>query len=242
VAPGDGLIVRDVDGTRWCRCLRCDSWLPVEPAGEPEVERVPGRDEIDLPLRGPALRDRYVLRLIALDRALHFVLLTLLAVAFLTFAGHDHALHTDYENLMNALNGGGVAASKVRGLLGYLGRAFKYSPTHLVELALIFLALAAVELTEAVGLWLNKRWAEYLTFVVTALFIPYEIYELALKVSVLKIVALVVNVLVVAYLLWAKRLFGLRGGHAAEAERKRRLSGWQAVEDAQPGVPAAASS
>ena len=185
------------------------------------MERVPGRDEIDLPLRGPALRDRYVLRLIALDRALHLVLLTLLAVAFLTFAGHDQALHTEYENLMNALNGGGVAASKVRGLLGYLGRAFKYSPTHLVELALIFLALAAVELTEAVGLWLNKRWAEYLTFVVTALFIPYEIYELALKVSVLKIVALVVNVLVVAYLLWAKRLFGLRGGHGP----KRNASG-----------------
>jgi uncharacterized membrane protein (DUF2068 family) len=242
VVADDALIVRETDGTRWCRCLRCDAWLPVDPADQPAVDRVPGRDEIELPLRGPALRDRYVLRLIALDRAVHVVLLTLVAVAFLTFAGHDRALHTDYENLMNALNGGGVAASKVRGVLGYLGRAFKYSPTHLVELALIFLALAAVEMTEAVGLWWNKRWAEYLTFVVTALFIPYEIYEIALKVSILKVVALVLNILVVAYLLWAKRLFGLRGGHAAEAERKRRLSGWQAVEDAQPGVPATTSS
>jgi hypothetical protein len=53
-------------------------------------------------------------------------------------------------------------------------------------------------------------------------------------VSVLKVVALVLNVLVVAYLLFAKRLFGVRGGHAAEAERKRELSGWKAIEDALP--------
>ena len=192
-------------------------------------------------MRGPALRDRYILRLIALDRAVHVVLLGLVAVAFLTFAGHDRTLHADYEDLMNALNGGGATATRVRGLLGYLGKAFHYSPTHLVVLALIFLVLAAVEATEAVGLWWNMRWAEYLTFVVTALFIPYEIYELVLKVSVLKVVALVLNVLVVAYLLWAKRLFGLRGGHAAEVERKRRLSGWQAVEAAQPALSATAA-
>ena len=74
----------------------------------------------------------------------------------------------------------------------------------------------------------------------TSALIPYEIYELTLKVSVLKVVAFVLNVLVVAYLLFAKRLFGVRGGHAAEAERKRELSGWKAIEDAQPtgvGVP-----
>ena len=140
------------------------------------------------------------------------MILGLIAVALLTFATNDRALHTDYDDLMNALNGGGATASRVRGLLGYLGRAFHYSPSHLIVLALIFLVLAAVEATEAVGLWWNMRWAEYLTFVVTTLFIPYEIYELVLRVSILKVVALVLNVAVVAYLLWAKRLFGLRGG------------------------------
>ncbi len=234
VTPEDALVARDVEGVRWCRCLRCDAWVPVDPADQPDGARVPGREEIELPLRGPALRDRYVLRLIALDRVVHVLLLCLLAVAFFTFAGHDRTLHNDYEDLMNALNGGGATVSRVRGLLGYLGKAFDYSPTHLIVLALIFLALAAVEATEAVGLWWNMRWAEYLTFVATCLFIPYEIYELFLKVSVLKVLALVLNVLVAAYLLWAKRLFGVRGGHAAEAERKRLLSGWQALEAAQP--------
>ena len=87
------------------------------------------------------------------------------------------------------------------------------------------------------GLWLGRRWAEYLTFIATSLLIPYEIYELYIRVSVLKLLAFVINVLVVAYLLYAKRLFGVRGGHAAEAERKHELSGWKAVEAAQAGSP-----
>jgi uncharacterized membrane protein (DUF2068 family) len=97
-----------------------------------------------------------------------------------------------------------------------------------------------LEAVEGVGLWFNKRWAEYLTFIATSLLIPYEIYELYLRISVFKSVALVLNVLVVGYLLYAKRLFGVRGGHAAEVVRKAQLSGWQAVEAAQansPGVP-----
>ena len=240
VTPDDALIVREADGVRWCRCLRCDAWMPAPVPEVPAAERVPDRGEIDLPLRGPALRDRYVLRLIACDRAIHVVLLTLLAIAFLTFASRDKALHDDYQNLMNALNGGGATATRVRGLLGYLGKAFHYSPTHLVVLAVIFFAFAALEAVEAVGLWWNRRWAEYLTFVVTSLLIPYEVYELSLRVSVLKVVAFVLNLLVVAYLLYAKRLFGLRGGHAAEVKLKAELSGWEAVERAQvhsPGVP-----
>jgi uncharacterized membrane protein (DUF2068 family) len=241
VTEGDALIVREIDGVRWCRCLRCDAWIPAAIPDVSSAERVPTREEIELPLRGPALRDRYVLRLIALDRVLHVTILTLLAVAFLTFAGHDKALHNDYGDLMNALNGGGVAASRVRGLLGYLHKAFEYSPTHLVVLALVFLAFAALEGVEAVGLWWNKRWAEYLTLIATSLLVPYEIYELTLKVSLLKVAAFVVNILVVAYLLYAKRLFGVRGGHAVVIERRDRLSGWQAIEDAQPTRPAVPS-
>ena len=39
-----------------------------------------------------------------------------------------------------------------------------------------------------------------------------------------------------AYLLYAKRLFGLRGGHVAEEARKRELSGWAALEATTPVV------
>ena len=45
--------------------------------------------------------------------------------------------------------------------------------------------------------------------------IPLEVYEIIHRVSPLKIVALVVNVAIVVWLVWAKRLFGVRGGHQA---------------------------
>ena len=236
VTPEDAVVVRDVGPQRWCRCLRCDGWFAVPIPDDPTEERVPSRDQIDVPLRGPALRDRYVLRLIAVDRVLHVLILTALAVAFITFATHNRSLHADYENIMNALNGGGAAALKVRGVLGYLRKAFSYTPTHLFVLAAICLVYASLEAVEAVGLWLNKRWAEYLTFVATTLLIPYEIYELYLRISVLKSIAFVLNVLVAAYLLYAKRLFGVRGGHAAEEERKRELTGWTALEATMPAL------
>ncbi len=239
VTPDDALVVYEDGPVRWHRCLRCDGWQQKARPEHPARERVEQRDEIELPLRGAALRDRYVLRLIATDRAIHVVVLIGLSIALFTFAAHDQALHHDYQNIMNDLAGGTPGASQARGLLGYLGRAFKYSPTHLRILAFVLLAFAALEGTEMVGLWLNKRWAEYLTFIATTALVPYEVYELTNGVSAFKLIALVINLAVVIYLLLAKRLFGLRGGHAAEHARREYTSGWAAVERATPGRPGA---
>jgi uncharacterized membrane protein (DUF2068 family) len=234
VTADDGLLVQEDDAARWHRCLRCDDWVRRPRPEQPGRARVEGREEIELPLRGSALRDRYVLRLIALDRALHVVVLSALAVVLFTFARHNQALHHDYQNIMNDLAGGAPGASQARGVLGYFGRAFEYSPTHLRILASVLLAFAALEAAEMVGLWLNKRWAEYLTFIATTALVPFEVYELTNGVSVFKLVALVINLAVVIYLLLAKRLFGLRGGHRAEQARRERSSGWGAIERATP--------
>jgi uncharacterized membrane protein (DUF2068 family) len=232
VTPDDQLVVREDNGIRWHRCLRCDDWVGREIPPDPARDTVESRDEVEVPARGPVLRDRYVLRLIAVDRAIHVVVLTTLAVVLFTFARHSHSLHRDYINIMNDLSGGDPGASQAKGVLGYLGRAFKYSPSHLIKLGLVVAAYAALEATEMVGLWFNKRWAEYLTFVATTALVPYEIYEVTLGVSAFKVVTLVINVAVVIYLLLAKRLFGLRGGHAAEMARRDALGGWGAIEKA----------
>ncbi|MDB5985222.1 MAG: hypothetical protein JWR16_275 [Nevskia sp.] len=60
---------------------------------------------------------------------------------------------------------------------------------------------AAIFLAEGIGLWLQRRWAEWLAVVATALFIPLEILELFRHASASKMIALVVNVLVVGYLI-----------------------------------------
>jgi uncharacterized membrane protein (DUF2068 family) len=175
-----------------------------------------------------------VLRLIALDRAIHVVILTVLALVLFTVASHDASLHRDYINIMNDLSGGDPGASQVRGVLGYLRRAFEYSPRHLIQLGLAVAAYAALEATEMVGLWFNKRWAEYLTLLATSLLIPFEIYELTLGVSVFKVITFIINVAIVVYLLFAKRLFGLRGGRRAELEQRHQFGGWRAIDRATP--------
>ena len=66
-------------------------------------------------------------------------------------------------------------------------------------------AYALLYAVEGVGLWMQKRWAEYLTTVATASLIPFEIWELTRGFSVLKVAALAVNVAIVFYLLYVLR-------------------------------------
>ena len=81
-----------------------------------------------------------------------------------------------------------------------------------------------------------KRWAEYLTFVATAVLLLPEVYELTHRVSALKLLTLLINLAVVVYLLFAKRLFGLRGGARADEAERERDSGWEALERTLPPV------
>ncbi len=59
---------------------------------------------------------------------------------------------------------------------------------------------SARQLTEGIGLWFEKRWAEFLTVIATSLMIPVEVYEIFVKFTWVRIAALVVNVFVVWYL------------------------------------------
>lgn len=62
-----------------------------------------------------------------------------------------------------------------------------------------------LELAEGVGLWLDQLWAEYLTVIATSLLLPFELYELVSKPSLLKTGGIVVNIAIVAYLAWMLR-------------------------------------
>jgi len=236
VRPEDHLLVREYASLRWYRCLRCDSWVPQQAPGSPGRPFPPGREEIELPERGRELRERYVLRLIAVDRVIHCVVLAVLAAAVFVFAADRAMLQEDFIRFVTALQAsvGGPSATTTGGVEGELTKLFAISMRNLQITGVVLTAYAILEGTEAVGLWRGRRWAEYLTFVATALLLPLEIYEISHRPTVLKGVTLAINLAVVLYLVWAKRLFGLRGGERAQRALRRADSGWPALERATP--------
>jgi uncharacterized membrane protein (DUF2068 family) len=206
------------DGHRLSRCLRCDDWVrtPVPEADAARYVVIPPLDELDLPRRGKSLDDAILLRLIAIERGIHGVLFTLLAVALIIvridlgpIRRWADSIRTDLTSTV--VNTGDAGHTRLARELGSVGRLQVDTVDVLLVTAVLY---AVVESTEAIGLWHEKRWAEYLTVVATAGFLPFEIIELVDRVTVLRVGALVVNLAVLLYLLWAKHLFGLRGGRA----------------------------
>jgi uncharacterized membrane protein (DUF2068 family) len=237
VRAEDALVLREPgDGLRWHRCLRCDAWVPLTPPARPTREHLPPPDQVVMPLRGRRLRDRYVLRLIALDRIVHFLVLGLLAATVLLFTINRLALSPTFYRVLDAVQGGvgGPSGGSGAGLLDKLRRLFAAKSSTLWVVGLVLAGYALLEGVEAVGLWLGKRWAEYLTFIATTLLLIPEVDELTGRITPGKITTLAINVVVVLYLLFAKRLFGLRGGVRAGAAEAERDSGWGALQRTLP--------
>jgi uncharacterized membrane protein (DUF2068 family) len=91
------------------------------------------------------------------------------------------------------------AASSVREKLSSL------QPAQLKVVGIVAFFYAALFAVEGVGLWMSRRWAEYLTIIATSSFVPFEIYELIRDASWQRAAALGINVLVVGYLVWKVR-------------------------------------
>ncbi len=240
VRPADALVLReDADGLRWHRCLRCDAWLPRAAPADPTAEHLPPRDQIRLPLRGRPLRDRYVLRLIALDRVVHVLGLGLLAAAVIVFSGHRGTLDRWWTWGLDFVQQHGVVIDTAHGFLAEVSGWFETPSSHLALIGVGLVAYAALEATEAVGLWLGRRWAEYLTFVATGVLLVPEVVDLSDGASATGVTLFALNLAVVVYLLLAKRLFGLRGGGRAELAEREADSGWSALERTLAGAATA---
>jgi uncharacterized membrane protein (DUF2068 family) len=204
-------------GTAW-RCLRCGDFVLGEPHGRGPAAEAP------LVPRGRALRDLFILRFLAVERVLRGVLVILAAWAVWKFSNSQDAVRRLFEDDLTVFRpvahhfGYDLDHSPV---VDTIQKTFDYKKSTLHEVAAGLLGYALIETVEGVGLWFGKRWAEYLAVVATAAFLPIEVYELTEKTSWFKIGTLALNVLAVLYILIGKRLFGLRGGHAAfEAQRR----------------------
>lgn len=198
-------------GEAW-RCLRCGAYVLGEPAGAGPADDAPAI------LRGKALRSAFILRALAIERWVRGGVLVLLAIAVYRLKSTQPTLQQLFRRDLKALDPFFRQAHFTVSDSTTIQSIQKVLHAKQTTLGLIFagvLVYGLLQILEGIGLWSLQRWGEYVAVVGTTLFIPLEVYEISEKPSWLKIVVLIVNIAAVVYLLLSKRLFGLRGGHAA---------------------------
>ena len=82
----------------------------------------------------------------------------------------------------------------------FIDLANNLSDAQLWGLATLALAYALLRFAEAYGLWFERRWGEWIAALSGAIYVPVEIYELTRGFSMVKVAALVLNALIVAYM------------------------------------------
>jgi uncharacterized membrane protein (DUF2068 family) len=224
--PGlrDRLMAATAGGTAW-RCLRCGAFVTGGQHGGGPAAAAP------LVRRGKELRGELIIGVAAYG---------------VWWFKYDQAgIQRAYNNALPAIRalyqdlGLDVSHSK---LLVLVHHALTISPRWITILTIGLPVYAVIELVECVGLWQGQRWGEYFAMVATSIFLPFEVWELATgRITWLKVAAFVINLLLVIYLVWTRRLFGVRGGKAAYEARSRTESVIEveqaALAAASPGQP-----
>ena len=132
---------------------------------------------------------------IALFKWFKGALLILLAFGFLRFLHRD--LGEVFEDLANRLR----VDPDNRYLGALLAKVNLLDDRKIESLSKLTFAYGALFLTEGTGLFFEKRWAEFLTIIATASFIPLELYELFKAPSVVKSLTVALNTGIVVFLI-----------------------------------------
>jgi uncharacterized membrane protein (DUF2068 family) len=96
-------------------------------------------------------------------------------------------------------------ASGWRPMVHFIDWLTAMTPHNIVLAGTLACAYALLYATEGIGLWLQKRWAEYLTTLATASLIPFELWELTRGPNAVKVTALAINIAIVIYLCYVIR-------------------------------------
>lgn len=82
-----------------------------------------------------------------------------------------------------------------------LDKAALVSDPILRRIGLVAFSFATISAVEGIGLYFEKIWAEYLTLAITASFLPWELFEIFRRLTLIRVSLLAVNLLVFFYLL-----------------------------------------
>jgi uncharacterized membrane protein (DUF2068 family) len=143
-----------------------------------------------------------VLRLIALFKFLKASILIVAGVGILKLMHNDAATTLGHWFARLGLAPGNRFVDDA------ISKATNLPPNRIKDLGLGSFVYAALFLTEGIGLWLLKHWAEWFTVVITASLVPLEVWEIHRHPTVVKILVLLINIAVVAYLLYRIRKEG----------------------------------
>lgn len=136
-----------------------------------------------------------VLLLIAVYKFLHALFF------FAIGLGAHHLLHKDVADEID------LFARRLRfdpesGLVLFvLHQASRLTGPLLKRISLVAYCYAVVMLIEGIGLYLEKTWGEFLTLVITASFLPWEMVQIFRRVTLFRVSLLTINFLVFFYLL-----------------------------------------
>jgi uncharacterized membrane protein (DUF2068 family) len=226
-------------GEAW-RCLRCGTYVSGPPMASGPAAQAPSVR------RGKELRSAFILRVFAVERFVRGLVAGALAYFIWRFAYSRESIEQAFNRERPILRdlfrqfGYNIDNSK---LFGSIQHALTLSPNVIKLLAAGLALYMVIEMTEAVGLWLYRRWGEYFAMVATSLGLPYEIYDLVHQVTVPRVLFFAVNLALVLYLVITKRLFGVRGGkHAYEARLRSESIMAAAIEAAAAEEPAPAAT
>jgi len=200
-------------GEVW-RCLRCGEFILGPPSGRGHAEDAP------MIMRGKALRQAIIVRILAVERLFRALAIGLAAYAVWKFRGARGSIQATLDRDLPLLRASGFKVDQMTAVQE-LEKALAAKPSTLTLLTVALVVYALVEVLEGVGLWLLKRWGEYFAVVATSVFLPLEIHDLAKGITMTRAVTFTINVAAVLYLLISKRLFGLRGGRKAYEEERR---------------------
>ena len=129
--------------------------------------------------------------------------------------GAMRLLHKDIDDVMWRMIGDLKMNPESRIVNFLFEKAELLNDPLLRRIGLAAFCYAAVGVIEAVGLYLEKAWAEFLTLIITASFLPFEIHELIRRLTWLLVGLLVTNVVVLLYLVW---MLGERAAHKRRAQ------------------------
>ncbi len=145
-------------------------------------------------LSKPRRHDRWLILIAAfkLAQALLFIVIGV---------GALRLLHKDVSDILEKLASHLLHNPESRLVNFILEKSSLIDDRLLRRIGAVVFIYAALDLLEGIGLYLEKVWAEYLTLVITASFLPLEIFEVFRRLTWIRVGLLGVNALVFLYLL-----------------------------------------